>query len=605
MGSRTRNQQNRDKRHTTEPEVSASASQAFDDHTDTNLGSPSDLDVVYWDSGTSRYVTGPISGLVTPIAAHGETDGTSTLTAAVNNTWQSVPWDTSIITDVAVCPLTFFAAGGSVFTLPEEGYYHIDINLALAADPDLSVATLEFGLFLNGSGTPERIFYCSSNDWSLNYSEVADLRAANDTYELKFRRSGAGYATVVDISSRGNMAIHKIAQVGYGGATAHALDGHTDTNLGSPADGDIVAWDNGAGDYITIDPNNMDQALDGHTDTNLGSPGAPEDGYVVSWDDATGKYVLAAPTAGAAHALDDHTDTNLGSPGAPEDTYVVAWDNGTSRYVLQPPDTPGPHTFGSHSDVSFTGLAAGDIPQYDGADWVNVPNELNTLADVSLSGLAAGDLFYYDGANWVNYPYASLIAGHNHTLDSLSNVSTAGKAAGDFLWWTGSAWGNRAIRLNDLYDVSTAGATAGQALVFNGTSWAPGTAATSVTSNHVYATAASQAVSGTAAINLTSENAQTSSIASSTNIRAGADGKYQLTVTGYCVATSGTITIAVDVNASGSAYGKTVSFAAGTGGYWSIVVLAGLGSGSYFRVITGGGTGTISDVNACMIKTGN
>lgn len=454
MANRTRNQQNKDKRNTTIPESGAVADHALDDHTDTNLGTPADGDIIYWDAGTSRYVTGTISDFSNYLAAHGETDAVSTLVAAANNTWQDVPFDTSIITDVAVCPLSFFTAGGAAFTPPEDGYYFLGFNLAHASDPDLFSATLDFGLFKNG--TLYRTFPVSSNDWSINHCEVPDEITAGDVFKLRFRRSGAGYATAVDISARANFVMHKIAAVAVGSAP-HALNSHTDTNFPSPTDGQVITWDSTPGEWVAATPTLIAHTFGQHSNANanLTSPGAGLDQYVVVWDQASTSFKLVINSAVAApHALDDHSDTNLGSPGAPEDGYVVSWDNGTSSYVLVAPTSPGAHTLDSHSDV-------------------NVPTPV------------AGDLLSWDSgtSQWVNVTRASVLAGHNHTFDSLSDVNMTGKVDGSVPVWdtTTSRYIPDLLSLDDLSDVTISAPTTGQGLIWNGSSWVNGTVAATVT----------------------------------------------------------------------------------------------------------------------------
>jgi hypothetical protein len=39
-----------------------------------------------------------------------------------------------------------------------------------------------------------------------------------------------------------------------GGGTPHALDDHTDVNAPTPADGDVLTWDNGAGEWVSSAP---------------------------------------------------------------------------------------------------------------------------------------------------------------------------------------------------------------------------------------------------------------------------------------------------------------------------------------------------------------
>jgi len=67
----------------------------------------------------------------------------------------------------------------------------------------------------------------------------------------------------------------------------------------------------------------------------------------------------------------------------------------------------GAHGLGSHTDVDLTGLAAGDIIVYDGADWIPdqvppIPSDLDDLADVDLTGASTGDVLTKDaGGDWV------------------------------------------------------------------------------------------------------------------------------------------------------------------------------------------------------------
>ena len=422
---RTRSLFNREQRNTSSPaEGGAIPDHALTDHTDVTITAPALGQILYY-NGTEWVNSSPTS-LSHPIAAHGKVGSPYTLTAGASNTWYSVTWPTSVITDVTVCPLSFFAAGGSVFTIPEDGYYNVAIDLALAADPDLTNATLDFGLYVNGS--LYRTFPVSSNDWSLNYSAVPNLFSAGDTLELKYRRVGSGYATAVDMSNIANMTVHKIASVGYGGATAHALNNHTDTNFPSPTNGQVVTWDAGSGEWIASTPTVVAHSFGSHTDANanLTSPGAGKDQWVIVWDNASSSYKLVVNPALGSHALNSHTDTNLGSPGAGQQGYVISWDNGSGKYVLTAPSAPGAHTLGSHSDVTLTSPTNGQYLVYN-----------------------AGT------GKWVNQ---SLSVAMN--LDDLSNVNTTGKANRDIIWWDSGTgkWVKRTLLLGDISNVNTAGA---------------------------------------------------------------------------------------------------------------------------------------------------
>lgn len=187
----------------------------------------------------------------------------------------------------------------------------------------------------------------------------------------------------------------------------HALNGHSDTNLGTPGapeDGYAVTWDDATSKYVlTAIPPGGAHALDGHTDTNLGAPGAPEDGYVVAWDNGTSKYTLQAPTAPGAHALGSHSDTVLGSPGAPEDGYYVGWNQATAKYTLKALTVPSHnHTLDSLSNVSTGGKVSGSNLKWNGSAWVVYTPSLSALSDVTISGPTTNQVLTYNGSKWVN-----------------------------------------------------------------------------------------------------------------------------------------------------------------------------------------------------------
>lgn len=542
----------------------------LDYHSDVTITGVADEDLLVYDSSTGQWINASLSDLTDthPIAAHAEADGTHSLTAAADNTWQVVPWSTSLISSVTVCPLSFYTAGGSLFTVPEDGYYDAELTIALAADPDLFGATLEFGLFVNN--TLVRTFYCSSNDWSLSYAGVLEELSANDTVEIKFRRSGAGYATAVDLSSRSNFSLHKIAAVGFGGATAHALNAHTDTNFPSPTNGQAITWNSGTSRWVATTLTSPAHTFGSHSDANanLTSPGAGLDQYVVVWDNASTSFKLVVNPALGSHALDGHTDTNLGSPGAPEDGYVVAWDNGAGEYVLVAPTAPGAHTLDSHSNVTITAAAANHKLRWNGSAWVNVLDNLDSLSDVVITVAAAGDVLYFDGTNWVDYPIATLLAAHNHTLDSLSNVSTTGKAVGDFLWWTGSAWEDRAIRINDLFDVVSTAPSSGQALAWDGSNWVPTTiTAAAPQGKYLFAYSASSGfVSGSG------NGASLNTGFTPNRFIVSVAGIWMITVSCSTSASPGDLVISTSVGGSSGAttYTNSCVAALGVGGYFTI-----------------------------------
>lgn len=564
---RTRSTSNREQRNTSAPADGGVGDHALTDHTDVTITSPALGDILYY-NGT-EWVNEDPANIGHPIAAHAEADATHSLTAAANNTWQVVPWSTSLISSVTVCPLSFYTAGGSLFTVPETGYYDAELTIALAADPDLFGATLEFGLFINNSLV--RTFYCSSNDWSLSYAGVLEELTANDTVEIKFRRNGAGYAVAVDLSSRSNFSLHKIAAVGFGGSTLHSLNTHTDTNFPSPTNGQVITWDSTPGEWVASNPTSPAHTFGSHSDANanLTSPGAGLDQYVVVWDQASTSFKLVVNPALGSHALNGHTDTNLGSPGAPEDGYVVSWDNGTSKYVLVAPTAPGAHTLDSHSNVTITGATTNHVLQYNGTNWVN-QNLVITM-----------------------------------NLDDLANVTTTGKLNHDILWWDSGLgkWVDRTLLLGDISNVSTAGAVNGQSLVFNGSTWGPGNpSAASVAAVYSHVTAIGW-TSGTARASLASVDTAGCTVVGGNRIQVPTLGRYQFVFTGQ-TSGAGATDIGVEVNLNGVFWGNGIRYEVGAGGTVCVTGVAYVLAGSTFSILMAG-IFTLTNGNLSVVRIGD
>jgi hypothetical protein len=87
--------------------------------------------------------------------------------------------------------------------------------------------------------------------------------------------------------------------------------------------------------------------------------------------------------------------------------YLVAV-SGNERSVtfIYPPSST---LFSGLLDVSFTNLTSGDLPQYNGSQWVNIPSDfgpenLEDLLDVSITSPASGDFLSYNGSQWINQP---------------------------------------------------------------------------------------------------------------------------------------------------------------------------------------------------------
>jgi hypothetical protein len=84
-----------------------------------------------------------------------------------------------------------------------------------------------------------------------------------------------------------------LSWVALGGGSPHALDDHTDVNAPTPADGDVLTWDNTAGEWVPAAPpgSGGSIALDALSDVN--AP-APSDGQLLIWDATPGEWVAGA-----------------------------------------------------------------------------------------------------------------------------------------------------------------------------------------------------------------------------------------------------------------------------------------------------------------------
>jgi hypothetical protein len=97
-------------------------------------------------------------------------------------------------------------------------------------------------------------------------------------------------------------------------------------------------------------------------------------------------------------------------------------------------------TMANLTDVALTGLAIGDILQWNGTDWVNVDNFLSLLTDVNTSGIVDNSSIKWDTgtSKWIIYQPVE-------NLDDLLDVTITGVADNDTLRYiTGSGWVNTA-----------------------------------------------------------------------------------------------------------------------------------------------------------------
>lgn len=93
------------------------------------------------------------------------------------------------------------------------------------------------------------------------------------------------------------------------------------------------------------------------------------------------------------------------------------------------------------TDVVLAGVVAGDQLNYNGANWINLPNTLNNLNDVVLAAPALNEVLQYDGANWIN----AVNPPSPTAMDDLTDVVAPAPATGDVLQFDGANWVNVAM----------------------------------------------------------------------------------------------------------------------------------------------------------------
>lgn len=549
MGTkRTRNQQNRDVRNTSVPEPVAGNGELrlLDDVNMPTLDGTVDGYSVVYDSGTDRFILVNVLSAVGNKIAHGRTDNTSNFIATGDGVEKRVEWPVSLITDVSVCPLTMFGTSHEIFTTPEAGYYHIGFNLRIRTDPKLFDSTLEFRLYIDG--TLIKSFPVDGADWEVNYSGVFQM-LLGDPVELRFIRTGAGYADPVDLRNSANFIFYKLGYIP-----------------------DLTGL----------------QAFNEHTDTNFGTPGAGQDGYVVKWNNGTSRYVLAAASL-VAHTLSQHTDASW-TLGAGVDGYVVTYNHAGGNFQLTT-KAAGALALDDLTDVVITAPASGHVLSYNGTNWVNSaaappgPHALDDHTDVAVPTPVNGDLLSFNGTNWVNVTRAAVLAGHNHSFDSLSDVNMAGKSNGSIPRWNVAAnkYIPATLSLDDLSDVVSTAPAEGNALVYSGGIWGPGTVAA--------AAAAGEFVFVSNGVTQAAVNASFSTPGGIYTFTAGTTGKWLIAA--FTDAGSGT-----QITVGGAAWAVATP--------WGAVAGAHRGAGSTFEVRPGAGGSLIgTNHNIIMWKIGS
>jgi hypothetical protein len=140
---------------------------------------------------------------------------------------------------------------------------------------------------------------------------------------------------------------HVASTLIFGGTSGPvALDDLSDVNASAPTAGDVLTWDDYAGEWVAAAPGTGALALDDLSDVNAPTP---DDGDSLVWDDYAGEWVAAAVGTGALD-LDDLGDVNAPTPG---DGDVLTWDAGSSEWTAAAPSAPGGSSAYSLDDVTL------------------------------------------------------------------------------------------------------------------------------------------------------------------------------------------------------------------------------------------------------------
>lgn len=114
--------------------------------------------------------------------------------------------------------------------------------------------------------------------------------------------------------------------------------------------------------------------------------------------------------------------------------------------------------------------------------WNNLPSisstSISQLQDIDVTGVASGQVLQYNGSKWVPYT----LPAQSTTLAQLTDVDVSNVSANQVLTYSGTKWvpgtggGSGAASLSQLTDVNVTGVQTNQVLKYNGTKWVPGAA---------------------------------------------------------------------------------------------------------------------------------
>lgn len=389
-----------------------------------------DVNAFYWYNGATwqLFTSGGTGGPVgTVFAAEGRQGVTgldpTILQAAAVNTWQKIAFEYSAISNLDVCPLAFFTAGGDEFTIPRDGIwklgYHGFYVTFTDTDP-VPVCTISVSIQVNGIVKQQSVLP-HLDDYEGDSAHIVAELEQGDVVTLEFKCTGADYDAEFTVNNGFNFYVHTL-DGGEGAFVEHPLSQHTDVVFTSPQVGDVVQfdgtdWINGpvvavASPHLVIGSS--------HSDSEL--VGSVTDGQILKR--ISSKWKNWTPV------LDDASDvviTGLAS-GQVLSYNGTSWVNSTIAGAIR---------FDDLADVNMTGKANGSVPRWNvGANkYIPWSPVLSGLGDVNTTGAVPGQGLVFNGAQWVpGNPVVSVGAVYfMGFLSALPGTWTAVSAAGAFL----------------------------------------------------------------------------------------------------------------------------------------------------------------------------
>lgn len=431
-----------------------------------------DVNAFYYFDGTSWLVLapggsgGPVGTLYAAEGRQGVAGLDDTvLTASVVDTYQKIAFAYSVISDTSICPLSFFTAAGTDFTLPRSGVYAIGyggfyVTYANPLQPPDSIT-----LAVKVNGTVIHSFTLPHlDDFEGEAFHGLKKMSASDVVTFEFKTTGTYYNTQFTI--HGFHAYVYTVDGGAGALTPHALGEHTDTVFGTPNVNDVVYWD---GTKYVIGPvvaSASPHLIIGSSHSDSQANGSITDGQFLKrvsgkWKNWTlvlsdvSNVILSTPSNGqvlgfngtnwvntsisAALRFDDLLDVNPGMAGKVNGS-VPRWNSTTSRYTAWLPVLSG------LADVNTAGAVSGNGLVFNGSQWV--PG--TPTATVAFAG---GTYEYISGTSWSVYggvevncsvsgfAFVAGISGYWQAVVTVAPLVPGGSpdSSGTFQWYVGAS----------------------------------------------------------------------------------------------------------------------------------------------------------------------